>query len=257
MVDEQEKVVDMVFKQKLEQQAQIKRNKRRRIRRRLTRFSILVVLLSFYLFTELSKPKVILITGNKLISKEEITEVAEVSLDKYLFLSNGLFVKHKLLNHPLIAEASVKTSLLKRTININVSELDVFGYRYIDGGIRMIMKDGSYSELTDTLYHYLPYMIYINGFEAVDDEQRLVASFADVDDSILAQISEIHQTSVSYDDKLLEIIMNDGNKVYTSFQTVDQMNHYFSIVPQLAKENRCIMIDELSGKLYSQKCIEQ
>lgn len=257
MVENQEKVVDMVFKQKLEQQAIIKRNYRRRRRRNFFRISLIITLVCFYFFTELSKPKSIQITGNVILTKDEILKQANIDLNSNLLYANPLLITYRLKKHPFITNASTSSSLFSRVIEINLDELSLFGYRQEDDKTLMILEDGSSDELSSDLYQFLPSLIYVNGFIEVEDQTRLVESFKDLDKSVVSQISEIHQTSVSFDDKLIELMMNDGNKVYTSFQSVERLNYYFDIIDKLAKNNNCIYIDELSGEAYSQACAEQ
>ncbi len=254
MVDKEQKVVDMVFKQKLEQQQKLKKLRRKRRRKRFMIFAMVSSLFAFYIFTDFSKPQVISVKGNQIISKDEILSNAKVDLDSYILLSNPLLLKYRLNKHPLISDVSVHTSFLKRMITINVEEVQVFGYRQDSESANLILFDGSNKDLTADLYRFLPNLLYVSGYEELEDQKRLVESFANVDSTVMSQISELHQSSVSYDDKLLEIWMNDGNKVYTSYQSVDRLNYYFDILVNLDVNNGCIYIDELSGEAYSQPC---
>lgn len=253
MVDRQEELVDMVFKQKIENNKKIKRNRRRRFRRRLFRFLFIFGIISLYVFTDVSKPKVIQINGNKIISKEEILSTADISLNSNLLYANPILINHRLKKHPFITSVSTKSSPFTRIVSITIDELNLFGYRQSDNTY-MILEDGSSEVLDSSLYHFLPDLIYVEGFDDIEDQQRLVASFQDVELTVLAQVSEIHQTSVSYDDKLLEIWMNDGNRFYTSFQTVDRLNYYFDIIKSLDTNNACLVVDEMSAEVYSQPC---
>lgn len=254
MVRNESEVVDMVFKQKLEQQQRIKKLRRKRRRRRFIVIMTIVGLVSFYFFTDFSKPHIISVKGNQIVGKDEILSTANINLDSNLIYANPLLIKSRLKKHPMISSVSVNSSLFSRIINIDVKEIEVFGYRQDTEGANLILFDGTSKELTNDLYKFLPNLLYVEGFSEVEDQKRLVESFSNVDSTVMAQISELHQTAVSYDEKLLEIWMNDGNKVYTSFQTVDRLNYYFEIIVNLDNNNRCIYIDELSGEAYSQPC---
>lgn len=250
----EDQTVDLVFKQKLEKQAKIKKAKRRRRNRKLITFALIITVLVLYFNSDFSKPKAVIISGNNILSKDEVLSAAKVNDDSRLILSQPFLLKRNLKNHPFINNSSVSVSFLKRTIKIDINELEIFGYRYKDDETYMILSDGSSEVLSSDLYQYLADLIYVSGFTDEEDQVRLAKSFVDVEESITSQISEIHQTSVSYDDKLLEILMNDGNKVYTSFQTVERLNYYFDIIMGLKASNSCIYIDELSGEAYSQNC---
>ena len=79
----------------------------------------------------------------------------------------------------------------------------------------------------------MPNLIFLEGFEDESVEKRLVESFQSLERDVINQISEIHQTKVSFDEHYIMIRMNDGNKIYTSFQTVDRLNFYFDIITKL------------------------
>lgn len=254
MVNKEDKVVDMVFKQKLEQQQKLKRQKRRRRNKRIISFIIVVSVFAFYFMTDISKPKAITISGNEILTKEEILNTAKIDTSSNLLYANPILISSRLKKHPFITSVSTKSSLFKRVIQIEVSELKIFGYRQSSDATTMILNDGASETLTNDLYKFLPDLIYVSGFEEEEDQKRLVESFQELDESIIGQISEIHQTSVSYDDKLLKILMKNGNQVFTSFQTVERLNYYLDIIKQLDVDNNCLYIDEMSGQIISQTC---
>lgn len=256
MVDREDNVVDLVFKQKLEQQAKIKKAKKRRKRKKISIFLLLILFVYLYWSTDISKPKIITVSGNYVLSKDEVLKTSELNLDDLMIISNPITIKRRLIKHPLINEVDVTWSPLKRYINVNIKEVDVFAYRQDSEGAMMLMFDGSHVDLDSDFYKFMPHLIYIEGFNEVENEKRLITSFQDLDRDIINQISEIHQKSVSFDDNYIELRMNDGNKVYTSFQTVARVNYYFDIITNLKASNTCIIIDEMSGEAYSQPCIE-
>ncbi len=254
MVKGEDKVVDMVFKQKLEQQQKLKKERRKKRNRKIFSFLIIVGLFTFYFMTDISKPKAIVITGNEILLKDDVLETAKIDTNSNLLYANPILISSRLKKHPFITSVSTKTSLFKRVISIDITELKIFGYRQSEEGTTMVLFDGTSQELTSDLYRFLPDIIYIEGFDEPEDQKRLVESFEKLDDPILNQISEIHQTSVSYDDKLIKILMKNGNQVFTSFQTVERLNYYLDIIKQLDTANNCLHIDEMSGQIISQAC---
>lgn len=254
MVKREDKVVDMVFKQKLEQQQRLKKQRRRRRRKWVFSILLIIGLFTFYFMTDISKPKAITISGNNILEKEDILDFAKINNDSNLIYANPIVISSRLKKHPFITDVSTKSSLFKRVIHIDITELKIFGYRQAEDETTMILFDGTSETLTNDLYQLLPDLIYVNGFDEEEDQRRLVESFLELDDSILNQVSEIHQTSVSYDDKLIQILMKNGNQVFTSFQTVERLNYYLDIIKQLDVENNCLFIDEMSGQVISQPC---
>lgn len=254
MVNNEENVVDLVFKHKLDQQAKIKKARKRKRRRKITFFTILVLFIFVYYSTEISKPKNITISGNYILSKDEILLQSDIDLNSMLIYANPILISKRLNSHPLIEKVKVSWSPFTRLINIRVSEVKVFGYRQDKKEAEMLMLDGSHVDLTPEFYKFMPHLIYIEGFRDLEAETRLLEAFLTLDQQVINQISEIHQRKVSFDSNYIELKMNDGNTVYTSFQTVDRINYYFDIIVNLKSSNTCIIIDEMSGEAYSQPC---
>ena len=250
----EENVVDLVYKHKIEQQTKIKKIKKKRKRRKLTFIAFFLLFSYHYWSNDLSKPKIISVSGNYVLPKDEIIAQSDVNLDTMMVVANPLLIKHRLLKHPLINKVNVSWSLTKRYININVEEVDVFGYRQSSSKAQMLMFDGTHVNLDADFYKFMPHLIFIEGFSDEVSEKRLIESFQNLNRDIINQISEIHQKSVSFDDNYIELRMNDGNKVYTSFQSVERINYYFDIITNLKASNTCIIIDEMSGEAYSQPC---
>lgn len=256
MVKKEEDVVDLVFKHKLEQKAKIKKAKKRKRRKKIT--IILIAVLSIYLYysTDISKPKAITVSNNYILTKEEVINKSEIDLDTMLLIANPFYIKHNLKKDNLIKDVEVSWSPFKRLINIKVIEKDIFAYRQKSEEAHMILEDGSHLDLKSEYYKFLPNLIFLEGFEEEASEARLLESFDTLSDDVKNQVSEIHQQAVSFDDNYIEIRMNDGNKVYTSFQTVASLNFYFDIVKNLKSDNSCIIIDEMTSEAYSQACKE-
>ncbi len=256
MVDSKDRVLDLVLKQKLDQKAKQKKLKAKRKRRKISIVILVLALGYLYWATDASKPKIISVSGNYVLSKDEVVLASDVDLSTMLIVANPLVIKSRLLKHPLIEDVKVNWSLVNRYVNIVIKEVAVFGYRQGDVSAKMLMLDGSHVELTADYYKFMPNLIFIEGFNEPSLEVRLIEAFKDLDRNVINQISEIHQKSVSFDDNYIELRMNDGNKVYTSFQTVTRLDYYFDIITNLKASNTCLIIDEMSGEVYSQPCID-
>lgn len=254
MVEDHDKVVDLVLKQKLEQKKRQRKNKTVKKIKKITLIVLLGLFSYFYYSSNVSKAKTINVSGNYVLSKDEVLNISKVNLNTRLILANPFIIKNRLKQHPLINDAKISSSLFSRYININVSEVDVFAYRYQNNEPIMLMLNGSRVKLLEDFYKFMPNLIFLEGFEDESVEKRLVESFQSLERDVINQISEIHQTKVSFDEHYIMIRMNDGNKIYTSFQTVDRLNFYFDIITKLKASNTCIIIDEMSGEAYSQPC---
>jgi hypothetical protein len=70
----------------------------------------------------------------------------------------------------------------------------------------------------------------------------------------LGSVSEIHLAPTAYDENYVKVIMQDGNKIFTSLKTLSLIEAYPSIVNELKAANACIFFDEMTRTAYSQPC---
>lgn len=215
--------------------------------------SVVVGLLVVYFSMSISRVQTINVTGNRYLDKADVIAQSGVTTADYLLAALPFVVENRLKSNPLIEGVSVKWDFVKRIVQIDIVEKRLFGYRYDDVPYILFMNHQRIPMDKDTL-KLLPYLPFINGFEAAELENDLIDSFVDVEEKMMNHIAEIFQYQTSYDDKMLRIVMRDGNQVFTTLQTVDVINYYYEIVAGLKVKQACIFIDEITRQAYTSSC---
>ena len=116
-----------------------------------------------------------------------------------------------------------------------------------------ILEDGNRIEMTNDNIHIISNVPLISGFN--DEELSLIAkNFADCDYLIINEISEIHKyPELKYQD--VELVMRDGNYIFTSVYGLNILNHYYDIESSyMSVENSCYYFEDISGNAYTSAC---
>lgn len=236
------------------------RHKQRLIRiytRRLI-FLVLVIALgaSAYLIdaSDLFRVKSIRVVGNIHNSDEEIIVLSEIQQGDRLWLLSNSSLKKKISQSPWISDVRIVKK--QNIVTLEITEHRILGYKVSDK-ISLLLQSGDFIALKESQLDWIATHALISGFDEQELLSQLVESFEAVDDSIMMFISEIHQSSVSYDDALIRLIMSDGNQIYTEFAALDLINEYKLIVNQISPTNKCIYFDALHRAYSSRPCEDE
>ena len=214
----------------------------------------IIVLGVLYWFSPSSKIYRISVKGNNILQKKYILDTSGISLeDRFLVFSSSKAVK-RLEASPFIEKAEIKRRN-GRLVEIDVTEKKMIGYSYDAGKAVIIFDDSSRIEMDyDTLY-LIDRIPFISGFtkEQIDYIQM---GFKSIESDTINEISEIHRYPFSYDENMMEVIMRDGNYVFTSTFGLHMLKSYYSILSSLDlhNENVCIYLDEVTNSGYISAC---
>ena len=203
-----------------------------------------VGLLFFYLMNV--KTKHIVISGNSLVSDNEIIITAGFKNYPYLFRVSNKEIKERLESIPLLKNIKVQKSLLG-TLTIYVEETKPLFYNRNND--RLVLSDGKEvtSAILDgvpTLINYVPDTLY----------DRLVEELASIDKNVLTLISEIEyqpwqSNDVMIDDTRFFLRMTDGNSVYVNLINLQKLNTYIEIFASLEDKKGILYLDSSSDKI--------
>ena len=203
-----------------------------------------VGLLFFYLMNV--KTKHIVISGNSLVSDNEIIITAGFKNYPYLFRVSNKEIKERLESIPLLTSIKVQKSLLG-TLTIYVEETKPLFYNRNND--RLVLSDGNEvtSAILDgvpTLINYVPDTLY----------DRLVVELASIDKNVLTLISEIEyqpwqSNDVMIDDTRFFLRMTDGNSVYVNLINLQKLNTYIEIFASLEDKKGILYLDSSSDKI--------
>lgn len=210
-------------------------------------------IVSMYFISPLSNVYRVTVSGNYYFNDQFYKELSGISDDSKYLLTFSLAVEKRLESDPLIEDATV-THEDHSLIHIEIKEKEVVAYTY-DSEPFLILKDGSKVAFDERYLAILSYIPYLEGYSD-DDIKVITKGFEKLNQNMVNEISEIHRYPFSYDDKMMEVIMRDGNYVYLSYYALPLLNNYHAIVSELKKPDKtnCIFVDEMSNSAYTSDC---
>ncbi len=195
---------------------------------------------SIYFISPLSKPKEILVYGNRQVALETIREQAGIKKGKSIW---GILAEHEVIKtrltkrNPKIKDASVTLSGFN-TIQLTILENPAIGYYNEEGQYKELLVD-SQSIQSDEPINKENYPELINFTE--DSRGQLAAQLEKTDPSVIQMIHQIHYIDPEQKPLKLELKMKDGIEVIGTLKDIgDKLNYYPSILKQLPKKSGTI-----------------
>ena len=196
--------------------------------------------------------KNIYITGNNLLSDNEIIKTANIKNYPSMFEVSNDEIKNNLKKIPLISEVKIKRNIFGK-LTLNITEGQILFYNLNKN--KLVLDDGR--EIDDsqnykgipTLINYVPDKIY----------KKLIKSLQKVDTNVIALISEIEYSPSKSNDEIIDdtrfiLRMNDSNTVYANLLNIKNLNHYKEIYSTLNNEKGNLYLDSSNEEnFYFQK----
>jgi len=214
-----------------------KKNKKQKKKRRLKKRYIFILLVLCLVIAAMyilhRNIKNIYISGNKLVSDEEIIELSE--LDSYPPYINTYMINIK---ENVLKNEYIKDVTIRRNISGKIY-LDIEEYKPL-----FIYKDKlvlSSKKMVDNTKNidYAPYIT--NNIDEIYD--KFIDKISRVDDSSLVKVSHIEYSPTELDKERFLFYMMDNNYVYINLSKMDKLNKYNSIVEQLDGKKGIIYLD--------------
>lgn len=207
-------------------------------------FLILIILCFLFLLFKFLSNKItnIYIYNNKYIftnnndnpsfREQTIIDIAGLSnYPSYLFTSKSS-IKKKLLNNVYIKDAKIDKK--NKSIYIHIYENKPLLY---NNNINKTVL-----ETSDTVDEKFDVPILVN---YVPDEvyKKLITKMSDIDDSVLAHISEIKYDQNNVDKERFLFTMIDGNYVYITLSRFELINNYLDIIKEVGDKKGILYLD--------------
>ena len=227
----------------------------RKAQPKLYRIAVLcgaIIILFAYFMMPVSRVGGISVTGNANLSRSYILNLANLSDSSIYYLSIPFILERRLESDPLIDEAKV-TLERDNTIAVAVKEADLVGYRYDEEPL-LLKTDGTSVQLKSSYLDVISRIPMIIGFNTEEQTARLCKAFRDVDQSIIRDISEISQYSLSYDPEAIRILMRAGGYFMGNYYNVSVLNRYWDIYNHQNDRSQCIFADDSLTSAYSKVC---
>lgn len=210
-----------------------KKNKLRKI------FKILgvVIIITIVIYSLMNlKIKNIYIKGNKILSDQEIIELAGIENYPKLLNISSTKIKNKIKMNQVVENVKVKKNIFGR-IDIEVKEYNMLLKNEVDNEIYLSngkkIKVDEYIIGLPSLINVVPDDVITNFLKKLDK----------VDKNVLPKISEIEYKPNDYDKELFLFYMNDGNYVYINTIRLLSINKYESVLEQLDSQKGILYLD--------------
>lgn len=246
--DEQEIVLKKEKKQKAKQAKKASKEKKKKEQTELTplqkarrrAYPVLVVagvvlLISLFLVTPISKQKTVRVSGTSTTSDAVLTASGIKSSDYFfsLIFNHSAYEKSILKNDKMVKEAKIVYHFPNK-FTIKVKEYDIVAYAQTDDGYQPILENGTRldvvgaSELPDTF-------LTIN-LSSESDIQKLIKAFSKLDKDLVSQIQIVSSANSSTTADLLLLEMHDGNTVRVPLsEIVEKLPYYTKIKGNLTE----------------------
>ena len=213
--------------------------------------SLAIICLIYYLLP-VSRIYKINVEGNYYLSKDKVVELSGLSYDDRFLLSIPAVIEKKIMSDPLVSSCQVSLRD-DRIVYIEIEENKIIGYAYENGKNVAILDNGNRIEIDKNNLYLIGKVPFMQGFS--DDEIVTIAKeLENVDKKMINEISEMHKyPQLKYQD--IELIMRDGNYIFTSVYGLDIINMYYEMVSRLSSgENKCYYFEDISGNAYTSAC---
>ena len=208
---------------------------------RLLPFLIFIIIISIIVFVCLfildTKVKNIIITGNEILSDDEIIEYAGLSNYPSFYKTLNSNIKDGIKKNPLIKDVDVNRSFY-HVIEIKVKEYEIL-YKREDNG-KYVLDNKKEITLDKETPYVIPRLINEITSTLLN---RFIKYYKRIDLSIREKISEIKYDPNDYDKDRFLLYMDDGNSVYVTITKFERLNYYNDVLPQLDGKKGILYLD--------------
>ncbi len=209
------------------------------------------VIVLFYFLSSSSDIYRIVVNGNRYLKDDDIIAMSGLTVkDKFLLVLPKVYEK-KISADPLIESVKVMKKD-GRLVDIEVKEKKMLAYLQDSQGYVVLLEDNE--RLNIEAYPYvIDHVPYLDGFDG-DEVELIVKNLRDCDQGTINEISEMHPyPELKFQN--VQLVMRDGNYIFTSVYGLPILNHYHDIKSSYVKDTQiCYYFEDISGNAYSSAC---
>lgn len=206
-------------------------------------FLLLFSTLLWYVFTDASDLKEINISGNELISNEEIENRLGFEPGDKMYSINISTSEENIALLPVIVNVNVERNWWN-AVDVSVSEYQAVGYIENEGNYNPLLENARILRGYQTSPQNAPLVHHFEG-EEMDD---LVENLNDIEPEILAGMSEIYYRPSDNSLSRIHILMNDGQEIVADYRDFgEKMNHYPGMKEEIGSDNSGIIDMEIGS----------
>ncbi len=208
---------------------------------RLLPFLIFIIAITIIVFTCLlildTKVKNIIITGNEVLSDDEIIDLAGLTNYPSFYKTLNITMKNNITKEPLIKSVNINRKFY-HIIEIKVEEYKIL-YKREDNG-KYVLENNKEITLSKRTPYTIPRLINEIPTNKLD---IFIKYFKRIDLNIREKISEINYVPNEFDDDRFLLYMDDGNSVYMTITKFERLNYYNDVLPQLDGRKGILYLD--------------
>jgi len=215
--------------------------------------STLILLTAFYLTSPLSTLNQIEITGNHLLTKQEILKQLHLDASVSLWQLDCVDLQNQLKQVDLVFSGQV-TIESNNTLRIEIVEKRGVALLVLNEGLVMLSDKGEFIDMDAhrlLLNTNLPLII---GMEDSDEIYDLGLVLGTLNDEILVNISEIHKERTAFNEPQMRLMMQEGNMVFAPLSALSSLDKYLQVVKMTNEKNSCFTIADISFSLVKTEC---
>lgn len=214
-----------------------------------------------YYLSDNTVVQALLCTGNFYYTPQQIYRIAGLSVNSRAMMYPPVLFEKALEADPLIKDATITKD--GRRILISVDEEMVIGYytrtdeKTKETATYMVLEDGStlpIDELTQGIMAYFPYLGSLSDEQIQMLCQEVQKHPEELTRTVFEKIAEIQPWEESYDKTMLKITMQDGNTVFTDYNSLFMLSQYQTCLSNLEGTNVCLVLDGNYGVISKQAC---
>ncbi|MBC1935517.1 cell division protein FtsQ/DivIB [Listeria grandensis] len=207
---------------------------------------VLLILITLYFLSPLSKVARIYVDGNHQVDEKTILAEGNLNLDEFIFALNKSKSASKLEENPLIKKATIELQGFN-TLRVHITENQTVGYQEKEGQYFDILETGKLLTTQPKQFPIGNSPIFSN-FKNGTALKDMVSQLNKLPEGVRLSISEVHFAPTKSDDEHIRLYMNDGNEVSATIATfAEKMAHYPSIVAQLKADQKGIIDLEIGS----------
>ena len=208
---------------------------------RLLPFLIFIIVIAIIVFVFLfvldTKVKNIIITGNNVLSDDELIELAGLTDYPSFYKTLNSKIENGIKENPLIKDVDINRRFY-HIIEIKVDEYEIL-YKREDNG-KYVLENKEEITLDSETPYTIPRLIN----EIKDNKlNSFIKYYKRIDLNIREKISEIKYEPNDYDEDRFLLYMDDGNSVYVTITKFERLNYYNDVLPQLDGRKGILYLD--------------
>lgn len=197
---------------------------------------LIIIFFVFILIKYLLNQKIrnIYIYDTKLLSDQEIIELANLENYPSFLKTSSSSIESKILKNNLIKEVKVKKKLFNQ-IHIYITEKNILFQKKDKTVVLDDQTQLTYQEYIGgpLLLNYVPDTVY----------EKFIKELSKIKENIRREISEIEYSPNDYDESRFLLYMNDGNYVYLTLTKFDSLNYYNDVYATLGGKKGILYLD--------------